>query len=129
MTNGESVPNPGAPPPQERRKSPRVNADMPVSVSNGEDTIAGRVKDICLDAFLMEGETSFRRDTDVSVELHLSEATPPVAVRGKVVRLGPTRPGVMAVMFRDPDRESTARIKAFVESLHPTPPAPTTTNS
>jgi hypothetical protein len=126
MTNGESAPSPGAPPDEDRRKSPRFPADMAVSVSTSDETIEGRVKDICRDAFLMEGERSFRRDTAVSFVLRLPDAASPLAARGKVVRLGPTQQGVMAVTFESLDAATIERLDAFLGKLKPgTKPPPT----
>jgi hypothetical protein len=126
MTNVESAPSPGAPPPEERRRSPRFTADMAVAVSTAEETIEGRVKDICREAFLMEAERSFRRETVVSVVLRLPEPEPPLTVKGKVARLGPTRQGVMAVLFQEPDSSALERLDDLLGTLKPEPAEPST---
>lgn len=99
---------------------------MAVSVSTAEETIEGRVKDICRDAFLMEAERSFVRNTAVTFVLHLPDKQPPLAGRGKVIRLGPTQEGVMAVMFESPDAVTIARLDAFLGNLTPEPERPST---
>jgi hypothetical protein len=117
MTHSESEPSSEPLAERDRRRNPRFRADAAVRVSSAGESIAGRLKDICRDAFLMEGERSFGRGTAVSVALHLPDGGEPLAFEGQVVRLGPSLEGVMAVAFNGLGAEARSRLDAFLARL------------
>lgn len=101
---------------EERRRSPRVLADVPARISAGDELIEGRVHDICRDAVLVYAERSWPVGTIVSVETELPRVKGTLRLRGPVVRLADAEgegPG-MAILFDGLDVQARMRIDLFL---------------
>ncbi len=101
---------------EERRKNPRAAVDVPARLVIGDETVAGRVLDICRDAVLVESERSCPLETRLTVETELPGVAGAVRATGRVIRLAAGRDGgrAMAVLFDDLSAEMAFRIDLFV---------------
>jgi hypothetical protein len=101
---------------EERRKSPRVVVDATARLTIGNETIDGRVRDICRDAALVETERSFPLQTEVTLETELPKVTGAIRASGRVIRHARGHDGAqaMAILFDDISAEATLRIDLFV---------------
>ncbi len=102
--------------PEERRKSPRAVADVPARLTIGGETVAGRVRDICRDAALVETERSYPIETVVTVETELPAVAGSVRATGRVVRVADGKDGgsAIAILFDNLPAETALRIDLFV---------------
>lgn len=107
----------------ERRRHPRFVVDLPARIAAGERELRGRVRDVCRDAALVEGDTWFPLQTRVGLALELPGAEGPLRVTGRVIRLAPGDQGshAMAVLFDDLPEPAAARIDAFLAALESGP--------
>ena len=111
------------PPEGERRASVRVSVDFPVGLSKiaqvtvtaaSGESLRGRARDLCKDAVLVEADRSFPLGTELNIAFEASGSGPPLELEGKVVRMGPRKPGVMAIAFSNITPESQAAIDALI---------------
>jgi alpha/beta superfamily hydrolase len=101
---------------EERRRSQRVAVDVPARLTIGEDTIEGRLRDICRDAALVEAARSYPLETKVRLEANLPRVAGTISAPGKVIRLAPgaNESHGMAILFDDLPAEMALRIDLFV---------------
>lgn len=99
----------------DRRRHPRLEIDAPVRVLSGFEAIEGRLRDLSIDATLIEAEKTWPMGTDVTLELTLPDDDVALQLSGQVIRLasdGP-QPG-MAVLFSDLTPDAATRIDLFL---------------
>ena len=104
---------------EERRKNPRAAADFAARLTVGQETIEGRVRDICRDAVLVQAARSYPLQTPVRLEMELPGQPAGIRASGKVVRLAANERGPhgMAILFDDELPPDTAlRIDLFVQN-------------
>jgi hypothetical protein len=101
----------------ERRRHPRVEADGDVHVSAGGSTRTGRLRDLSVDATLIETEESWPVGTEVEIEMTLDGDTAALQLAGEVIRLAPAEGGLqaMAVLFRDLPPSAATRIDLYLD--------------
>lgn len=101
---------------QERRKSPRFAVRVPVKISRGHEAFAGKLKDLCRDAALVELDRALPLDTEVALTASLPGTGGPVQVVGRVVRVAAGEEGGhdAAVLFTDVTPAAETRIEFFI---------------
>ena len=101
---------------EERRRNPRVVVDIPVTVKAEGQDHAGRLRDICRDAALVEMDRSWPLETELGVRMELPGTGGPIEVSGRVIRLAPGEAGKqgMAILFTDVKATAGMRIDFFV---------------
>jgi len=99
----------------ERRKNPRVAMGAPVRVNVDGRPVAGRLRDICRDAALVDAPHRCPLGTAVLLTLDLPGGTP-LLVAGTVIRLveGPGEDQGLAILFGDLTPTTAAKLDAFV---------------
>jgi len=105
----------------ERRRSPRIVADVPARLTVGPDTFEALLHDVCRDAALVESERELPLGTVVTVETTLPRVAGPVRATGHVIRnagYGDGRHSV-AILFEELEPASRMRIDLFVSELEP----------
>lgn len=73
-----------------------------------------RLKDICRDAALVEGETVWPLESEVSVAMELPGTGGPLEVGGQVIRIVPGERKGMAILFTKVSPAAGMRIDFFV---------------
>jgi hypothetical protein len=103
---------------EERRRHPRYVVDLPARLTVGSDSLTGRVRDVCRDAALFEGDKWYPLRTQVALALELPGADGPLMVTGQVIRLAPGDQGThgMAILFDDLAEAPAKRIDAFISA-------------
>jgi hypothetical protein len=101
----------------ERRRHPRVVADVPVRllVAGGEH--AAHLRDICREAALVEASSKWPLETEVAIKMQLPGVSDLIEVRGRVIRevAGEgSHPYGMAILFHDVTPIAALRIDFFV---------------
>jgi hypothetical protein len=101
---------------EERRRSPRVAVDVPVRLTVGQESVPGRLRDICRDAALVEVHRDCALGTTVSLMFGLDDDAGPLQVSGEVIRLAPGDGDAraVAVLFRDLPPAAEGRIEMFL---------------
>jgi hypothetical protein len=101
---------------EERRKSPRVVVDVPARVTIGEQTIDGRVRDICRDAALVRVDRRYPLQTRAVLETELPKVSGAIRAAGSVVRVADSDDGThgIAILFDELPPEVALRIELFV---------------
>lgn len=103
----------------ERRKSFRHAARVPVRLGTGAASIEGHVHDICRDAVLVETGRVWPVDTELQLTMQLPDSKEPIAVKGRIVRIAEAADGAprgLAVLFTDVTPAAVARIDLFLGS-------------
>jgi hypothetical protein len=101
---------------EERRRHPRVVVDVPVKLLVDGTEHAGRLRDICRDAALVEAALGWPLETSLSLRMELPGTGGAVEVAGRVIRLAGAENGRhgMAVLFTDVTATAGMRIDFFV---------------
>jgi len=101
---------------KERRRHPRVEADVEARLTIDGETLDARLHDVCRDAALVIAGRSWPLDTRVTIEVELPGVAGRVKASGPVVRLAPADGGRhgMAVLFDEITPESALRIELFI---------------
>jgi hypothetical protein len=102
---------------EERRKSPRVQVEIPVRVTAEGAPHPGRLRDICRDAALVEVDRLWPLDTVVALAMELPGTGGPLEVVGRIVRQVPANPGgphAVAVLFTGVAPAAATRIDFFI---------------
>lgn len=101
---------------EERRRSPRLAVDVPVTIRVAEEVRKGVLKDICRDAALVELDRWEVLGTQVVLEMDLPGSPGPLSISGEVIRLAPGEQAGhgMAILFASPSAEVEAGIDAFI---------------
>jgi hypothetical protein len=101
---------------EERRRNPRVAVDVPVTVRAEGAEHAGRLRDICRDAALVETDRSWPMETELGLRMELPGTGGPIEITGKVIRLAPGEGGKqgVAILFTDVTAAAGMRIDFFV---------------
>ncbi len=101
---------------KERRRSPRITVDVPARLTMGDETVEGRLHDICRDAALVLASRSWPLETQVALETELPGVPGRVRASGRVVRLSAGGQGEhgMAVLFDELAPESALRVELFI---------------
>lgn len=105
----------------ERRRSPRIVADVPARLTVGGDTFDALLHDVCRDAALVESGRELPLGTVVSLETELPRVSGLVRASGRVIRIagyGDDRHSV-AILFDELDSASRMRVDLFVSELEP----------
>lgn len=105
----------------ERRKSPRIVADVPARLTVGPDTFDGLLHDVCRDAALVESERELPLGTAVTIETTLPRVAGSVRASGHVIRIAGYGDGrhSVAILFEDLEPSSRMRVDLFVSELEP----------
>ncbi len=103
-------------PQSERRRQPRFAVDVAVRLTAGGATFPGSLCDICRDAAWVESERALALGEEVTVVVELPGTGGPMAIEGRVVRVGPGEkaPHGGAVLFKELSPMVAARIDFFV---------------
>jgi hypothetical protein len=99
----------------ERRRHPRIEVDAPVRVHSGAAVIEGRLRDLSMDATLIEAARTCPIGTAVDLELTLPDDDVELRLTGQVIRLADDgdQPQ-MAVLFSDLPPTAATRIDLFL---------------
>jgi hypothetical protein len=105
----------------ERRRSPRIVADVPARLTVGPDTFEGLLHDVCRDAALVESDRQLPLGTLVTVETVLPRVAGTVRAAGRVIRVAGYGDGrhSVAILFEELEAASRMRIDLFVSELEP----------
>lgn len=105
----------------ERRRSPRIVADVPARLTVGPDTFDGLLHDVCRDAALLESDRELPLGTLVRMETELPRVSGPVHANGQVIRVAGYGDGrhSVAILFEELEPASRMRIDLFVSELEP----------
>lgn len=102
----------------ERRRHPRVSVDVPVTLTSADGTtLEGHLRDLSIDAVLVDTATNWPLGTAVSLELTLPGDNAPLRVPGTVIRHANgegANPG-MAVLFSDLPPNAATRIDLYLD--------------
>jgi hypothetical protein len=96
------------------RESPRLDVQLPVTVSSGGQTIASRTVNVSAGGALLEGATFGARDTPVEVVIEMPHGGPEVKANGTIVR---TIPEGTAIHFTEIDPASRDHLDSMVLSI------------
>jgi hypothetical protein len=101
----------------ERRRHPRVEADGDVQVTSGGSMRVARLRDLSVDATLVEIDEAWAVGTEVGMELTLPGDGAALALAGEVIRLAPGEDGrhLMAVLFKDLPPSAATRIDLYLD--------------
>ena len=101
---------------EERRKNPRFKVGVEVDIALGSERFAGRLKDICRDACLLEVDTQLPLGAEVALTLKLPGTGGPLRVVGSVVREARSEGEAhdIAVLFADRNPATETRIDFFI---------------
>jgi len=101
---------------EERRKSPRFTAEVPVRLTTGGNAFPGHLKDLCRDAVLVETHQPLPIDTQVAVAMALPGTGGPLEVGGRVIRVGPGEGDAhrVAILFTSVTPAAETRIDFFI---------------
>jgi hypothetical protein len=105
----------------ERRRSPRIVADVPARLTVGPETFDGLLHDVCRDAALVESDRNLALGTRVTVETELPRVAGGVRASGQVIRVAGYGDGrhSVAILFEELEAASRMRIDLFVSELEP----------
>jgi hypothetical protein len=105
----------------ERRRSPRIVADVPARLTVAGDTFDALLHDVCRDAALVESERELALGTQVAMETELPRVSGPVRAIGRVIRLAGYGDGrhSVAILFDELEPSSRMRVDLFVSELEP----------
>lgn len=105
----------------ERRRSPRIVADVAARLTVGTDTFEGLLHDVCRDAALVESDRELPLGTRVTMETTLPRVAGPVRAAGHVIRVAGYGDGRhnAAILFEELESASRMRIDLFVSELEP----------
>jgi hypothetical protein len=101
----------------ERRRHPRVEVNVVVHVTAGDDVAGGRMHDISVDAVLLEAPRSWPVGTTVGLGFTLPGMQAPVSLSGTVIRETAEADGgarLMAVLFTDLPPATATAIDLFM---------------
>ena len=99
----------------ERRRHPRIEVDAPVRVLSSGAVIAGRLRDLSVDATLVEAPLVWPIGSEVTLELTLPDDDVELRLSGQVIRLGEDAgQPQMAVLFSDLPPTAATRIDLFL---------------
>jgi PilZ domain len=100
----------------ERRKNKRFPVDVPARLIVGNESLMGRLRDVCRDAAYVEANRWFPLQTPVSVAMELPGTGGPLEVRGTVIRLAPGDQGThgLAILFEEVTPAAALRIDFFI---------------
>ena len=101
---------------EERRRHPRVVVDIPATLRADGADHGVRVRDICRDAALVEGDRTWPLETEVGLRMELPGTGGVVDVQGRVIRLAAGEAGRhgMAILFTDVTATAGMRIDFYV---------------
>jgi PilZ domain len=101
---------------EERRRSPRLAVDVPVTIHVAGQPRKAVLKDICRDAALVELDRWEALGTEVILEMDLPGSSGPLRVTGEVIRLAPGEQAGhgMAILFSASTAEVETGIDAFI---------------
>jgi hypothetical protein len=101
---------------EERRRHPRIVVDIPVVLRASGTEYAGRLRDICREAALVEAEVGWPLETELGLRMELPGTGGAVDIGGRVIRLAPGEGGRqgMAVLFTEVTAAAGMRIDFFV---------------
>ncbi len=105
----------------ERRRSPRIVADVPARLTVGPNSFDALLHDVCRDAALVESDRDLPLGTLVKMETALPRVSGPVHATGQVIRVAGYGDGrhSAAILFDDLEPGSRMRIDLFVSELEP----------
>ncbi len=105
----------------ERRRSPRIVADVPARLTVAGETFEGLLHDVCRDAALVESERELALGTEVAIETELPRVAGPVRASGQVIRIAGYGDGrhSVAILFEELEPASRMRVDLFVSELEP----------
>jgi PilZ domain len=98
----------------DRRKNPRFPVDVPVRLTGEGGVQSARLKDICRDAALVEGDQVWPLDAEVAIAMELPGTGGPLEVTGQVIRIVPGERKGMAILFTRVSPAAGMRIDFFV---------------
>jgi hypothetical protein len=101
---------------EERRRHPRVAVDLPVRLTIGNESLPGRIRDLCRDAALVEVHRECALGTEVVLAFDLGDEGSAIQVSGEIIRLAPGDGDArgVAVLFRDLQPQAEGRIEMFL---------------
>jgi hypothetical protein len=102
--------------PDERRRKRRYLVGLPARIIFGEETVIGRLQDVCRDAAFVEAERWFPLESEVALSMDLPGVDEAVRAHGTVIRLAPGALGRhgMAVLFKGLSDVDETRIERFI---------------
>jgi hypothetical protein len=102
--------------PKERRRHPRFKVSVPVQLVLGAERFAGRLKDLCRDAALVEVDREVAVGSELALALKLPGTGGPLQVAGRVVRAATGDDGGhdIAVLFSEVTPAAETRIDFFI---------------
>jgi PilZ domain len=105
----------------ERRRSPRIVADVPARLTVGPETFDGLLHDVCRDAALVESDRELALGTEVALETVLPRVAGTVRATGRVIRIAGYGDGrhSVAILFDELEAASRMRVDLFVSELEP----------
>jgi PilZ domain len=105
----------------ERRRSPRIVADVPARLTVGGETFDALLHDVCRDAALVESDRELPLGTTVAMETTLPRVPGPVRATGSVIRIAGYGDGrhSVAILFDELEAASRMRVDLFVSELEP----------
>jgi hypothetical protein len=105
----------------ERRRSPRIVADVPARLTVGPDTFDGLLHDVCRDAALVESDRELPLGTEIALETVLPRVAGAVRATGRVIRIAGYGDGrhSVAILFDELEAASRMRVDLFVSELEP----------
>jgi hypothetical protein len=105
----------------ERRRSPRIVADVPARLTVGAETFDALLHDVCRDAALVESDRELPLGTEVSMQTELPRVSGPVRATGRVIRIAGYGDGrhSVAILFDELETASRMRVDLFVSELEP----------
>jgi hypothetical protein len=98
---------------QERRRHPRVAADVPVHILDQGTEHQARLRDICRDAALVEAPQTWPLESELGLKMALPGINEVIEVKGRVIRLEPSVNGI-AILFTEVTPLAGMRIDFFV---------------
>jgi hypothetical protein len=100
----------------ERRRSPRIVADVPARLTVGPDTFDGLLHDVCRDAALVECERELPLGTAVALTADLPRIAGTVQASGHVIRVAGYADGrhSAAILFEELTAAARMRIDLFL---------------
>jgi hypothetical protein len=100
----------------ERRKSPRFVAEVPVRLTADGASFPGHLKDVCRDAALVETHHALAVGVEVAVAMALPGTGGPLEVGGRVVRVadGEGDARRVAILFTSVTPAAETRIDFFI---------------
>ena len=113
----------------ERRRTPRVEANVPLRLTFQDATVETRIRDLSSSGIRFRGPSAHPLLSRVQIALQIPEADStfaptPIAISGVVVRCDETRPGGpapfdTAIYFDDLSDRARAQLVQFVASQLP----------